>query len=209
MLNRSSTTLEKELKYSLVENEYEKLRSFFKKKRKNIFLNYYFDTNKFFLFSKKVGLRLRIKNNKNALITLKTPNPKSYGDLKALNVRNEIENKVPMDIFKDIIQSRKNILKYHSLKPVVFIKTLFPNLVELKTFGPLYVERITIEATKSIKLELDKCKYGQRIFYELESETSKPKRSDVYIRHLFNRLYIKYRPTKITKLQKLLKLIQK
>lgn len=152
-----SKELEIEFKTLLTKEEYISLCERFKDCKRNLQINYYFDTSRFTLKASDVGLRVRMLDKDKYVITLKKK--KGY----ALQEFNETITKSTFDEFL-----KTGIIPVEEIKKEVddIIKDqLLINYMSLSTY------RIGLPYKKG-NLAIDKCKYLDTVDYELEYEAS-------------------------------------
>lgn len=152
-----SKELEIEFKTLLTKDEYVKLCERFKDCKRNLQINYYFDTSRFTLKASEIGLRVRMIDKDKYIVTLKKK--KGY----ALQEINETINKETFDEF----------LK-NGIVPVEEIKVEIDEIIKgqlLTNYMSLSTYRISLPYKKG-HLAIDKCKYVNTVDYELEYEAT-------------------------------------
>lgn len=150
-----SKELEIEFKTLLTREEYIRLCEMFSEKRGNLQVNYYFDTPRFTLKATEIGLRVR-KSDK-YVMTLKKK--KGY-------VLQEINETISEETFNEFLES--------GIIPVDEIKSELDEIIKgqlLKNYMTLSTYRISFPYKKGI-LAIDKCKYVDKVDYELEYEAT-------------------------------------
>lgn len=204
--------LEKELKYLLTKKDYDTLVRACRKKVVGLVTqtNFYFDDSSLSLRSKRVGLRVRIENNKHCTLTVKEPSNLRSKKVPKLKIRKEWESRLSLQAAKKLISGKVPI---HSLKskPIQILKThlSWEQLIHISPLGSLKTTRTFVLADKSTLLEIDKFKMFKKKFYELEVETNHPSHTDKVVRTLFKKHGISYRPITKSKLGRFLDLWKK
>lgn len=195
--------LEKELKYYLTRQDYQKLLGAWEKKiRYSVHhTNYYFDDAKLRLRKKRFGLRIRILDGKKAVVTLKHPAKGPVADVPSLKIRHEYEEEIPYKTAKLVIKGKKKLIDVDAT-PVRVLRSMFPKsyLTKVRPLGSVETVRTIVQAPKKLELELDRFKMFNQKFYELEVETSNPRRADRTVRVLFEKHGIPYLPITKSKL---------
>lgn len=177
-----SKELEIEFKTLLTKEEYVRLCERFKDCKRNLQINYYFDTSRFTLKASEIGLRVRMMDKDKYVITLKKK--KGY----VLQEFNETINKETFDNFVET-----------GLIPVEEIKKELDDIIKgqlLVNYMSLSTYRIGLPYKKG-QLAIDKCKYVDTIDYELEYEATTyegGKREFVEIVREFGIVYKKSQP---------------
>lgn len=147
--------LEIEFKTLLTKEEYVKLCTKFQDCKRNLQINYYFDTSRFTLKATDIGLRIRMMDKDKYIITLKKK--KGY----ALQEFNEtIDNAT----FEEILKT--------GIIPVPEIQNELNDIIKgqlLVNYMSLSTYRISLPYKKGY-LAIDKCKYVNKVDYELEYE---------------------------------------
>lgn len=152
-----SKELEIEFKTLLTKEEYVKLCTKFQDCKRNLQINYYFDTSRFTLKASDIGLRVRMLDKDKYVITLKKK--KGY----ALQEFNETVNK---ETFDQILQT--------GIIPVEEIQKELDDIIKgqlLINYMSLSTYRISFPYKKGF-LAIDKCKYVNTVDYELEYEAT-------------------------------------
>ncbi len=204
----SSNIIETELKYALTKTEYnilkKQLDSFPHKTQ--LQTNYYFDSLSLRLQTKKIGLRIRTSGSNPPVLTLKFPKPSKKSLITSLKIRYEYEANLSIRETKDILAGKKRISTLSSL-PLEILKTkIQPALMNrLINLGSLQTQRTLYRYSHGQALELDQSKFFNQKFYELEVETTTPRKTDRLIKKIFTENGIKYRAEKISKLERFLK----
>lgn len=176
--------IEIEFKNLLTENEYNSLFEGLHLKTKDVFSqeNIYFDTVNFDLKSKKLALRIRIKED-TAEITLKSPHKKHL-----LETNITISLAEAYSIKKSTVYFASgmiaDVLKSYDLDP----------RIPLKIFAQLKTERVEQINRNSI-IVLDKNYYADKIDYELEVESLSAEEGEQLIDNLMNDFSISKRKT--------------
>lgn len=195
--------LEKELKYFLTKQDYQKLLSACKKHvdRTVRQTNFYFDDTSLKLRKKRIGFRIRLLDRKRAIITLKHPAKGISPKVPSLKIRHEYEEEIPLKTAKAVLSGKKHILEVDA-DPVRVLKTFFPKgyLKRIKPLGSVDTLRTFVRPKRSLELELDRFKMFKQKFYELEVETTNPRAADREVRALLQRCGIPYLPTTKSKL---------
>lgn len=177
-----SKELEIEFKTLLTKEEYIKLCDKFPECKRNLQINYYFDTSRFTLKASDIGLRVRMLDKDRYVITLKKK--KGY----ALQ---EINETITKEIFDQFLNS--------GIVPVEEIAKELEDVIKgqlLKNYMSLSTYRIGFPYKKGY-LAIDKCKYVNTIDYELEYEAKTyegGKREFVEIVREFGIVYKKSQP---------------
>lgn len=210
---RSSTPpLEKELKYFLSREDYNKLLRVSKKRVIKTVrqTNYYFDDETLFLRKHKIGLRLRIEDGRHGTVTLKEPSRQTSTKIPKLKIRHEWEAKIPLTIAKEICKEKRAITSL-SHKPIKILKTRLSkdSFNDISLLGSVKTVRTFVSADSKVVLEVDKFKMFRKRFYELEVETQKPETADRVVRELFKKHKIKCRPITKSKLGRFIDLWKK
>lgn len=150
-----SKELEIEFKTLLTKEEYIKLCTQFQECKRNLQINYYFDTSRFTLKASDIGLRVRMMDKDHYIITLKKK--KGY----ALQEFNETIDKATFEEFL-----------VNGIVPVDEIRKELEDVIKgqlLKNYMSLSTYRIGFPYKKGY-LAIDKCKYVNIVDYELEYE---------------------------------------
>lgn len=177
-----SKELEIEFKTLLTKEEYVKLCTKFQECKRNLQINYYFDTSRFTLKASDIGLRVRMMDKDRYIITLKKK--KGY----ALQEFNETINKETFDEFLNT-----------GIIPIEEIRKEVEDIIKgqiLKNYMSLSTYRISFPYKKGY-LAIDKCKYVDTIDYELEYEATSyesGKREFVELVREFGIVYKKSQP---------------
>ncbi len=177
-----SKELEIEFKTLLTKEEYVKLCSKFQDCKRNLQINYYFDTSRFTLKASDIGLRVRMLDKDRYVITLKKK--KGY----ALQ---EINETISKEIFDEFLST--------GIVPIEEIAKELEDVIKgqiLKNYMSLSTYRIGFPYKKGY-LAIDKCKYVDTIDYELEYEATSyeaGKREFVEIVREFGIVYKKSQP---------------
>lgn len=177
-----SKELEIEFKTLLTKEEYVKLCTKFQDCKRNLQINYYFDTSRFTLKASDIGLRVRMMDKDRYIITLKKK--KGY----ALQEFNETINKETFDEFLNT-----------GIIPIEEIRKEVEDIIKgqiLKNYMSLSTYRISFPYKKGY-LAIDKCKYVDTIDYELEYEATSyeaGKREFVELVREFGIVYKKSQP---------------
>ena len=192
--------LEKELKYELSKSDYLKLIRVLKpKSKKRLQLtNYYFDDSSLTLRKKKYALRIRISHNgtkETVLFTLKYPGKQPKNAPRALKVRVEHEVLINRDVAKRILNKRGRISDV-DLAPMRILRRHFTKseLSKVRPLGLIQTRRTVVPLPGKLELEIDRCKVFDKKFYEVEVETSSPRRADREIKILLESHGIPYLP---------------
>lgn len=195
--------LEKELKYFLTKQDYQKLLSACKKHVGKTVrqTNFYFDDPALKLRKKRIGFRIRLVDQKRAVVTLKHPAKGFVPKVPSLKVRHEYEEEIPLKLAKAVLKGKKHILDVDAA-PVEILKTFFSKgyLKRLKPLGSVDTIRTFVRPKRSLELELDRFKMFKQKFYELEVETTNPRLADKEVRALLQKCGIPYLPTTKSKL---------
>lgn len=209
---RTKAPLEKELKYLLKRQEYEKL---IRVSRKRILTkikqtNIYFDDSSLRLRKNKIGLRVRLENGKDCTLTLKEPSKLKSKKVPSLKVRHEWESRLPLSLAKELINGKVFIGSVNK-KPISILRKRIPikQLSKIRALGAIQTVRTLVQADKDTVLEIDKYTIFQKRFYELEVETQTPEKTDRLVRHLFSKHGISCRPITKSKLGRFLDLWKK
>jgi len=149
--------IEFEAKNLLSEQEYQLLVAHFKSNQPKTQINYYFETEDFFLKSKGAALRIRELNNQSVL-TLKQP--MEDGLLETHVKLSEETKKQWLNGNPVVIPQFKEHLNELGLDPE-----------KLKYWGKLTTDRIEIKEQQTT-IVLDKSYYNNRVDYELEIEAN-------------------------------------
>lgn len=163
--------------------------------------NFYFDDQTLQLRKKRIGFRIRLFDQKRAVITLKHPAKGIAPKVPSLKVRHEYEEEIPLKMAKAVLSGKKNILDIDA-GPVKILKTFFPKgtLKRLKPLGSVDTLRTFVRHKRTLELELDRFKMFKQKFYELEVETTSPRAADKAVRALLQKCGIPYLPTTKSKL---------
>jgi uncharacterized protein YjbK len=200
--------LEKELKYRLSQEAYSRLRRALKRETKSIqkSATYYFDHPKQTLRKKGIGLRIRIVENRKAILTLKLPAPISPNrGPRAYRVRREYECSLPLSRAKAALREKGGMAKL-AYPPLRILRREIGQgeVSALRLIGRMSMVRAKA-IVESFFLEVDRFRCFGKAFYELEIETDQPDRADQMVRKLFRRLEIPYVPSSLSKLGRFLK----
>lgn len=152
-----SKELEIEFKTLLTKEEYVKLCERFKDCKRNLQINYYFDTSRFTLKASEIGLRVRMMDKDKYIVTLKKK--KGY-------VLQEINETIDKETFDEFLST--------GVVPVVEIKKELEDIIKgqvLINYMSLSTYRIGLPYKKG-QLAIDKCKYVDTVDYELEYEAT-------------------------------------
>jgi len=191
--------IERELKYSLSSRDYIRLKRFLWTKglKRKIQTNYYFDTPSLILQQKKAGLRIRIENRHDAVVTLKLP-VRSTKPKDGFKARYEHNYPIRLDLARRIIAGKIpiTILPFTALIPY--------HHLNLQCLGTLRTLRHVKSLDRKHVLEIDKCSCFGITFFELEVETSSPQKIGRLLREKFGRLGIALRPSNRSKLARFL-----
>jgi uncharacterized protein YjbK len=115
--------LEKELKYLLKKQDYEKLIRALRKRTLATIkqTNFYFDNSDLSLRKKKIGLRIRLENNGKCTLTLKEPAKVKTPSVPSLKVRHEWESPLKLSLSKEITNGQLSISSL-KIKPISILK---------------------------------------------------------------------------------------
>lgn len=177
-----SKELEIEFKTLLTKEEYVRLCERFKDCKRNLQINYYFDTSRFTLKASEIGLRVRMMDKDKYVVTLKKK--KGY-------VLQEINETITKETFDQFLET--------GIVPVEEIKKELDDIIKgqlLQNYMSLSTYRIGLPYKKG-QLAIDKCKYVDTIDYELEYEATTyegGKREFVEIVREFGIVYKKSQP---------------
>lgn len=195
--------LEKELKYFLTKQDYQKLLVACKKHVGHTVrqTNFYFDDPSLQLRKKRIGFRIRLLDRKRAVVTLKHPAKGITPKVPSLKIRHEYEEEIPLKTAKAVLKGKKHILDVDA-NPVRVLKTFFPKayLRRIKPLGSVDTLRTFVRPRPRLELELDRFKMFNLKFYELEVETTNPHAADKQVRALLQKCGIPYLPTTKSKL---------
>jgi len=166
-----------------------------KKPQKLRLINYYFDDSQLRLRKKKFALRVRIINGKKVYFTLKYPAKAPRNSPSALKIRVEHEEEIPLKIAKHLLKETKKILDVDAVPTRILRRNFSKNsLSKVRPLGLIETERTVVPLYSFLELEIDRCKMFNKKFYEVEVETSQPRRVDKAIRELFSVYDIPYQP---------------
>lgn len=174
-----SKDLEIEFKTLLTKDEYVSLCERFKESKRNLQINYYFDTTRFTLKASDISLRVRMIDKDKYVINLKKK--KGY----ALQEVTETIDKATFDVFLET-----------GTVPIDNIRSEIADIIKeqkLVNYMTLSTYRIFVPYKKG-QLAIDKCKYVDTVDYELEYKASSyeaGKREFVEIVREFNIIYKK------------------
>lgn len=177
-----SKELEIEFKTLLTKDEYIKLCEKFKDCKRNLQINYYFDTSRFTLKASDIGLRVRMLDKDKYIVTLKRK--KGY-------VLQEINENINKETFDQFLST--------GIVPVEEIQKDLEDVIKgqlLVNYMSLSTYRIGFPYKKG-QLAIDKCKYVDTVDYELEYEATSyeaGKREFVEIVREFDITYKKSQP---------------
>lgn len=152
----------------------------------------------------KFGLRIRIVDGRTVIFTLKYP-AKTAEDLpRALKIRHEHEVKLPLKLGKAVLRGDISVWEL-DVPPVKILRRHFSksDLAQVRPLGVIETKR-TVVPLKKFELEIDYCRMFDQRFYEVEIETTQPKRVDKAIRDLFHDYDVPYRPLTRSKLGRFL-----
>ena len=177
-----SKELEIEFKTLLTKDEYIKLCERFKDSKRNLQINYYFDTSRFTLKASDIGLSARVLDKDKYIVTLKRK--KGY-------VLQEINENINKETFNQFLST--------GIVPVEEIQKDLEDVIKgqlLENYMSLSTYRIGFPYKKG-QLAIDKCKYVDTVDYELEYEATSyeaGKREFVEIVREFGITYKKSQP---------------
>lgn len=177
-----SKELEIEFKTLLTKDEYIKLCEKFKDCKRNLQINYYFDTSRFTLKASDIGLRVRRLDKDKYIVTLKRKKGMFYKKLMKI-----LTKKLLINFYQQVLYLLKKFQK--DLEDVIKGQLLV-NYMSLSTY------RIGFPYKKG-QLAIDKCKYVDTVDYELEYEATSyeaGKREFVEIVREFGITYKKSQP---------------
>ncbi|MFM8268763.1 MAG: CYTH domain-containing protein [Pseudomonadota bacterium] len=211
-MSKTKAPLEKELKYFLTKRDYERL---VRSSRKEIIklvkqVNIYFDDASLRLRKKRIGLRVRIENERNCTLNVKEPSKIRSTKVPKLKVRHEWEVGLPFALAKKLIKGHVSISSLNK-KPIQVLKEHFSEeeLKKIVPLGSVKTSRTYVKTDRNILLEIDKFKMFEQKFYELEVETEEPVLADKVVRTLLKKQKIPYRPITKSKLGRFLELWKK
>jgi len=189
-MTRTKAPLEKELKYFLKKQEYEKLIRISHKKiiGRVKQTNFYFDDSSLRLRRNKIGLRIRFEDDGGCTLTLKEPSKLKSTKVPKLKVRHEWESPLTPQLGRELV-SGTVALSTLKKKPITILRKRISldTMNRIKNLGAIKTNRTFIRAEKNTILEVDKYKIFQKRFYELEVETQKPEVADQVVRALLSR----------------------
>jgi uncharacterized protein YjbK len=166
-------------------------------------VNYYFDDPELSLRKGKFGLRIRLVDGKQFFFTLKYP-AKTTGQEKlprALKIRHEHEVRIPTRTAKLLLKGDLQVMDL-DVQPIRILRRHFPkgSLEKVRYLGMIHTKRTVVPLKSKLELEIDSFGLFGKRFYELEVETSQPKKADKMIRVLFKEYKIPYLPLSRSKL---------
>ncbi|MBI4403281.1 MAG: CYTH domain-containing protein [Deltaproteobacteria bacterium] len=169
--------MEKEFKYRINKTQYQKLLLLSDQSTHQLD-NYFFDTPTLSLHRHKLGLRLRITDNTQATITLKYPAASPEPGIRGYKVREEIECGLSLNIARTIIKKTISIIDLRS-NPLLTLKAKLPQkeLTDIRLLGSIQTTRTVITPAKNLTVELDRTRIFHKTFYEVEVETTTPRRT--------------------------------
>ena len=163
----------------LTKDEYIKLCEKFKDCKRNLQINYYFDTSRFTLKASDIGLRVRMLDKDKYIVTLKRK--KGY-------VLQEINENINKETFDQFLST--------GIVPVEEIQKDLEDVIKgqlLVNYMSLSTYRIGFPYKKG-QLAIDKCKYVDTVDYELATSYEAGKREFVEIVREFGITYKKSQP---------------
>lgn len=197
--------IESELKYNLTQNNYWRLRRFWKKITLSTdrLDNYYLDDLDLSLRNCRIGFRVRCKNKKEFTLTLKFPPTQKIRGPSPLSVKHEVETPLTS-------HSAIGILKRTQKIPNRFrnwILRLCPQFKwkDLSVLGCLTSYRTLIQLPGVGRAELDRVFVLGKRFYELEIETRTPRKTHRRILATLDILGVPTEPSTHSKLARFLK----
>lgn len=203
----SKPPLEKELKYHLDQKSYAKLVKACGKSilNKDQLVTYYFDNETLGLRRKRFGFRVRTDGGKDAKVTLKFPAKTPPGGPKGFKVRHEYEASIPLATAKEMIKGKIAIADVEA-SPVQELKRHFsPAFIsQLSLLGSMKTMRTVAKLASRFKMEIDRCDYFGKRFYELELETDRPGPASEAVKDLLAKHEIPYKPLMNSKLSRFL-----
>jgi uncharacterized protein YjbK len=203
--------LEKELKYALSAKAYARLIATMAGSRSKTVSqhNVYFDDARKSLRRKRFGLRVRLIDGKTAKMALKFPAGPQASRTAGYKVRHEIESAVSARVARALVAGRAQIATVNTA-PVRYLRTVFSPQVlrDLIPFADLRTERTMVPFRSGLKLEIDRCVAFGKVFYELEIETETPVTTDRAIRKQLEKLEIRCRPLRRSKLARVFSLLR-
>lgn len=190
--------IEVELKLELNQDIYKEILKFENASEPEKQINIFFDSTAHLLLDNKWALRLRLQGDKR-ILTCKGPAKKKKGIYSRKEYEEEIDdsNKLIKGNFK---------LSDFNYKPCVKLKEKFGDLLVNEIFQ--FINYRCIINYKDLIIELDKTIIKDRIYYELELESSKKeiKKHKKKIKKLFKKQKWEYLPSKYGKMAKAVKL---
>lgn len=197
----ASDPIEQELKFTLDEAQYLKVRKWLADTGATLtrsFSNHYFDTPDLALKERNFGLRLRVYPNDQTLLSLKGPDQSSEA---GVSVRPEWEERVDAKMALECIHGRRSLEAFSNSRPWRELESRLsaPLLTKLGCLGGLTTRR-TSGRRDGFQVELDACTVFDTDFFELEVETSALERARTWVTVLFVDLDIPLQPSRTTKL---------
>ena len=187
-----ATNIEIEAKALISEDEYFKVKDFFKFKINKEYIqnNHYIDDSNFSLRKHGAGLRIRELNNSYEL-TLKTPI--AEGLLEKTDIISKEEY---------IEMATKNIFPESRIKN--FLIMLGYNTNDFKIQASLKTTRADA-LIDECKFSIDKNEYGRNVDYELELEANNPQLAQDTLKEICEEVGIKYKQNVVSKQARALK----
>lgn len=185
-----STNLEIEAKALLTKADYDKLIVHFGSENIYKQINYYIDSNKRDIVSKKCGLRIRTIGDENEL-TLKIPS----GDGK-LEINQQISNK-SLNLFLS-----DNVFPNGEVKDYI-TANLGIDSTTLKCLGELVTYRFDITKNDCV-ISIDKSQYHSITDYEIECEADSMDKAISELKEFLNKFGMEYKKSPKSKLRRFL-----
>ena len=185
-----STNLEIEAKAILTKADYDKLIAHFGSENIYKQVNYYIDSNKRDIVSKKCGLRIRIIGDENEL-TLKVPS----GDGK-LEINQQISSKSLNLFISDYVFPNGEVKDY--ITAILGIDS-----TTLKCLGELVTYRFDITKNDCV-ISIDKSQYHSITDYEVECEADSMDKAISELKEFLNKFGIEYKKSPKSKLRRFL-----
>jgi len=184
-----STNLEIEAKALLTREEYNKILSSLDKKS-YVQINYYFDTKDLFLVSKKLGLRIREKNNTFEL-TLKIKQKEGK-----LEINQTLSKEKALEMLKSFNVPHGEIR--------LFLEANYKEIInQISLVATLKTTRTDFEYKDSL-ISIDHSEYSDKEDYEIEAESTSMKLAKENIKDFLSSFKIEYKENSQTKLSRVL-----
>ncbi len=206
---QSASAIERELKYHLEKWAYVRLLKTCRKQviERARLVTYFFDSPDLILRESKYGFRIRIKDNKEATITLKYPVKSNAPQVTGYKTRREIEQRIPIQKAMKVIKGQMKISELIARPVAILCRRITKAAVNtLEPLGSMTTHRTLAKvAISNDTLELDRCLLFGKQFYELEVETKSPVKTHDSIKDWLEAQEIPVVPSMQSKLSRFIK----